>query len=44
VVYLREAIVKPDATIVDGFDDNMPKPELTEEEVNAIVEYLESLK
>jgi cytochrome c oxidase subunit 2 len=43
-VYLREAIVKPDATIVDGFDDNMPKPELTEEEVNAIVEYLESLK
>jgi cytochrome c oxidase subunit II len=43
-VYLRESIVKPEATIVDGFDNNMPKPELTEEEVNAIVEYLENLK
>jgi cytochrome c oxidase subunit 2 len=43
-VYLRESIVKPEATIVDGFDNNMPIPELTEEEVNAIVEYLENLK
>jgi cytochrome c oxidase subunit 2 len=42
--YLRESIVKPEATIVDGFDNNMPKPELTEEEVNAIVEYLKNLK
>lgn len=43
-VYLRESIVKPEAKIVDGFDDVMPKPELNEEEINAIVEYLESLK
>jgi cytochrome c oxidase subunit 2 len=43
-VYLRESIVSPDAKIVDGFDDLMPKPELTEEETNAIVEYLENLK
>jgi cytochrome c oxidase subunit 2 len=43
-VYLRESIVNPSAEIVDGFDDVMPKPELTDEEVNAIVEYLENLK
>lgn len=43
-IYIRESIVKPDAKIVDGFDDVMPKPELTEEEINAIVEYLEALK
>ncbi|HSP45570.1 MAG TPA: c-type cytochrome [Chthoniobacterales bacterium] len=43
-VYLRESIVKPEAKIVAGFDDLMPKPELTDEEVNAIVEYLEKLK
>jgi cytochrome c oxidase subunit 2 len=43
-VYLREAIVNPSAKIVAGFDNVMPKPELTEEEVNALVEYLENLK
>jgi cytochrome c oxidase subunit 2 len=43
-VYLRDSIVNPSKTIVDGFDDVMPKPELTDEEVNAIVEYLENLK
>jgi cytochrome c oxidase subunit II len=43
-VYLRDAIVNPSKTVVNGFDDNMPKPELTDEEVNAIVEYLENLK
>lgn len=42
--YLRESIVSPSATVVAGFDDVMPKPELTDEEVNAIVEYLKSLK
>ena len=42
--YLRESIVNPSATVVAGFDDMMPKPELTDEEVNAIVEYLKSLK
>jgi cytochrome c oxidase subunit 2 len=43
-VYLRESIVNPSAKVVNGFDDVMPKPELTEEEVNALVEYLENLK
>lgn len=43
-VYLRESIVQPEAKLVAGFDDVMPKPELTEEEINAIVEYLETLK
>jgi cytochrome c oxidase subunit 2 len=43
-VYLRESIVKPETKMVDGFDDVMPKPELSEEELNAIVEYLEKLK
>ena len=42
--YLREAIVKPEAKIVDGFDDVMPKPELTDEELNQILEYLKTLK
>src|SRR5579864_9406348 len=42
-VYLRESIVNPSAKVVAGFDDVMPKPELTDEEVNAIVEYLENL-
>ena len=42
--YLRESIVKPEAKIVATFDDVMPKPELTEEEVNAILEYLKTLE
>ena len=42
--YLREAIVHPDATIVSGFDNLMPKPELTDEEVNEIIDYLKKLK
>lgn len=43
-IYLRESIVNPGAKVVDGFDDVMPKPELSDEEVTAIVEYLENLK
>lgn len=43
-IYMRESIVDPSAKVVDGFDDVMPKPELTDAEVNAIVEYLEQLK
>ncbi len=42
--YLREAILDPSATIVAGSDDVMPKPELTEEELNALIEYLKNLK
>jgi len=43
-VYLRDSIVNPGAKIVDGFDDVMPKPELTDEEVDLILKYLENLK
>jgi cytochrome c oxidase subunit II len=42
--YLRESIVDPSAKVVDGFDDVMPKPELTDEEINLILKYLENLK
>jgi len=42
--YLHESIVAPSATVVDGFDDVMPKPELTEEETSQIIEYLKNLK
>ena len=42
--YLRESIVDPSAKVVDGFDDVMPKPEMTDEEINLILKYLENLK
>lgn len=42
--YIREAIVNPEATIVEGFDNVMPPPELTEKEVAEIMEYLKTLK
>jgi cytochrome c1 len=42
--YLREAILKPDAKIVAEFGDVMPVPELTEEELSQIIEYLKTLK
>jgi len=42
--YLREAILSPSKTVVAGFDDVMPKPEMTDEEVNALIEYLKNLK
>jgi len=42
--YLREAIMKPDAKIVAEFGDVMPVPELTEEELGQIIEYLKTLK
>jgi len=42
--YLRESIVQPDAKIVDGFDDLMPKPDLSDEELKQILEYLKTLK
>jgi cytochrome c oxidase subunit 2 len=43
-VYLRETIINPSVKIENGYDDVMPKPDLTDEEANAIVEYLENLK
>lgn len=42
--YLREAIVHPAAQIVDGYDDLMPEPVLTEKEVEEIIAYLKTLK
>ncbi len=42
--YLREAILKPSAKIVFGYDDVMPEPVLTNEEVEEIIRYLKQLK
>jgi cytochrome c oxidase subunit 2 len=42
--YLRKALLQPSTEVVAGFDDVMPKAELSEEEVNAIIEYLKRLK
>lgn len=43
--YLYNSIVKPDKDIVDGFDNIMPPyNHLSEEEIESIVKYLESLK
>ena len=42
--YLRESIVDPDAKIVDGYDDLMPEPVLTEKEVDEMVAYLKTIK
>lgn len=42
--YIRESIVSPDVKIVKDFDDVMPKPELTDREVDEIMEYLRTLK
>ncbi len=42
--YLREAILDPDHKIVAGYDDLMPEPELTEQEVSEIIAYLKTLK
>jgi len=38
--YLRRAIVKPDAERVKGYETNMPAVELTDEQVDSIIEYL----
>jgi cytochrome c oxidase subunit 2 len=42
--YLREAILDRDHTIVDGYDDLMPEPVLTDEELEQIIQYLKTLK
>jgi len=42
--YLRESIVHPSAKIVDGYDDLMPEPTLTDEEVEEIIRYLKTTK
>lgn len=42
--YLRRSEHEPSADVVEGFPDAMPKFDLTEEEVDALVEYIKSLK
>lgn len=42
--YVHESIVSPSAKIVTGFDDVMPVPELTDQEVDEIMKYLKALK
>lgn len=43
--YLKESIRQPAAAVVDGFAPIMPaNPDLTEQQVNALVEMIESLK
>ena len=42
--FLRESIVNPSATIVEGFPPIMPASNLPEAELEAIVEYLEEVK
>lgn len=43
-LYVRESILKPDAKVVAEFGDVMPVPELTDEELSQILEYLKTLK
>ncbi len=42
--YLKEAIVNPEAKIPEGFEDLMSKTDLTEEELNQMIEYMKNLK
>jgi cytochrome c oxidase subunit 2 len=42
--YLRRSILEPMADVVEGYQPVMPKLEMTDEEVNALVEYLKSLR
>jgi cytochrome c oxidase subunit 2 len=42
--YLRDAIVDPSAKIPEGYEDLMTKTELTEDELNQMIEYLKTLK
>lgn len=41
--YLRESIVNPTAKRVDGYTISMPKRELTDAQVDALVAYLRAL-
>ncbi|AOX99516.1 cytochrome c oxidase subunit II [Jeongeupia sp. USM3] len=41
--YLREAITAPNATLVEGFQPIMPKADLSDQEVDALVAYIKSL-
>lgn len=41
--YVRRAIVEPAADVVEGYQPVMPKIEMTDEDVSAIIEYLKTL-
>lgn len=41
--YLRESIVNPTAKRVDGFNISMPKRELTDAQVDALIAYIKAL-
>ncbi len=41
--YLRRSILDPEADVVDGFAIAMPKAELDDDQVDALVAYIESL-
>lgn len=42
--YLRESILHPGAKIVDGYDDLMPVPTVTDQEVDEMIQYLKTIK
>lgn len=42
--YLKEAIVSPEAKIPEGYEDLMTKANLTEDELNQMIEYMKILK
>jgi len=42
--YIRRSILEPSVDVVDGYQPVMPKVEITDEEINAILEYLKSLR
>jgi cytochrome c oxidase subunit 2 len=42
--YLKKSILEPGADVVKGFPPLMPPQKMTEEELNAIIKYIEELK
>ncbi len=41
--YLVESIVDPQAKIVEGYSLPMPRTELTDDEIDAVINYIEEL-
>jgi cytochrome c oxidase subunit 2 len=42
--YIRKYILEPNIDVIEGFQPIMPKVSLTEDELNALVEFIKSLK
>ena len=43
--FIREKILHPEAQVVAGkFEQEMPKTELSDEEIEEIIEYIQTLK